>query len=111
MKLSEIMPQANLVVYMKNHTMVTINSYNQYIIAVISSHKEAKIRKYIWKDQNILEFLNSHSWDFQGEIIDVIVSYNSDNCVLYDRKEQIVSVSKKEIAEKFGTTEDLLIIL
>lgn len=108
-KLDEIMPQANLVVYMQNYTMVTVDSSELGTIAIIISHRTGNVDKFIWKNISIIDFVR---YFLPGNaIINTIVSYNDENYIIYDKEKFVVEVTKKEIAEKFNTTVDYLKIV
>lgn len=115
MKPNKILPKANLVIYLKNHIITTINSKNYGIIAVINgitTNNTINSSKMIWTEVDLQSFIDkicfSLSWD---TVIYKVLSYNGDDLILYDREKELIKVTKKEVAEKFGTLEDYIEIL
>lgn len=115
MKPNKILPEANLVIYLKNHIITTINSKNYGIIAVINgitTNNTINSSKMIWTEIDLQSFIDkmclSLSWD---TVIYKVLSYNEDGFILYDREKELIKVTKKEVAEKFGTSEDYIEII
>lgn len=115
MKLNEIMPQPNLIVYMKNYVMVTINTEKYGVIAIISdisgTEDYPETLKYQWSDTNLYEFIQKHMCFHEGSTIRKVVSYNSKDYVIFDKDEETIRVTKEDIAKKFGTTPEYLEII
>lgn len=115
MKLNEIMPQPNLIVYMKNYVMVTINTKKYGVIAIISdisgTEEYPETLKYQWSDINLYEFIQRKMRFHKGSTIRRVVSYNSDDYVIFDMDKEVVRVTKEDIAKKFGTTPEYLEII
>lgn len=115
MKPNKILPEANLVIYLKNHIITTINSKNYGIIAVINgitTNNTINSSKMIWTEVDLQSFIDkmcfSLSWD---TVIYKVLSYNGDDFILYDREKELIKVTKKEVAKKFGTLEDYIEII
>jgi hypothetical protein len=80
MKPNKILPKANLVIYLKNHIITTINSKNYGIITIINgitTNNTIDSFKMIWNECDLQSFINklslSLSWD---TIIYKVLSYN-----------------------------------
>lgn len=110
---TEIIPQPNLIVYMKDYTMVTVNSAQYGVIAVIvdisGKEKYPETLKFQWAlGTNLYEFVRKHLY-FKGDsTITKVASYNDSDYIIFDRDKEIVKVTKEEIAEKFGTIPEYL---
>lgn len=115
MKLNEIMPQPNLIVYMENYVMVTINTEKYGVIAIISDisgkEKYPETLKYQWSDISLYEFIKRRMGFYKGSTIRSVVSYDSEDYVIFDMDKETVRVTKEDIAKKFGTTPEYLEII
>lgn len=114
MKLNEIMPQPNLIVYMKNYVMVTVSSKKHGVVAVIvdvSGKEFPEVLKYQWSDVNLYEFIQNKMCFHEGIIIQKVVSYNSDDYVIFDMDKEVVKVTKEDLAKMFGTMPEYLEII
>lgn len=116
MKLTEIMPQPNLIVYMKDYTMITISTVQYGVVAVIvdisGKEKYPETLKYQWaSDISLYELINKPFLLKGDRTITKVASYNDKDYIIFDIDKEIVKVTKKEIAEKFGTTPEYLEIV
>lgn len=112
---NKILPQANLIIYLDNHVITTLES-KRGIIAVITGltagDNNLSTSKFLWKNKDLQSFINGLAFNLSFDTtISAITSYNHEDYVLYDRKSEMVKVTRKEIAEKFGTSEEFLEIV
>ena len=116
MMLTEIMSQPNLIVYMKDYTMITISSVQYGVIAVIvdisGKEKYPETLKCQWDtDISLYEFIKQPFLLKGNKTITKVASYNDKDYIIFDIDKEIMKVTKKEIAEKFGTTPEYLEIV
>lgn len=112
---SEILPQPNLVIFLPNYVIVTIKSIVYGIVAVVNGVRGDAVttEKFQWKDGSLQTFINHLCWDLEGDLtISTVLSYNNDSeFVLYSRRREMVTLTKKEIAERLGIPESNLKIV
>lgn len=112
---NKIFPQPNLLIYLNKHVIVTINSVNYGVVAVVTgmNGNQMQTEKFVWKDEDLQSFVNSMRLNIAGDTtISTVLSYNDgDSFSLYDRSKELVKLTKREIAEKFGIIEECLEII
>lgn len=119
---NKIFPRPNLVIYLPQHTIVTVKSNELGIVAIINSvgkigDKEfVEVLKFSWEEgEDLQTFVNHLRFNLIGDLtIQTILSYThneDEEFILYSRERDSVKLTKKEIAEKFGTSEEYLEIV
>lgn len=116
MKLKEIYPEPNMLIYASDYIIVTISDYNNDLVAIIigNSKKTAGIvNKHLWRRDANLKTLINETFEFSGANVSVtaVVTYNhKKEYLLYMYKSDPHMVSKQSIADKLGIdVRDLII--
>lgn len=119
---NKIFPRPNLVIYLPHQVIVTVQSEELGVVAIINFVNKIKDREYVdvlkftWdKDEDLQTFVNSLRFNLAGDLtIKTVLTYTrneGEEFILYSRERDTVKLTKKEIAEKFGTTEEFIEIV
>mgnify|MGYP003186022223 CR=1 FL=1 len=119
---NKIFPRPNLVIYLPHQVIVTVQSKEPGVVAIINFVNKIKDREYVdvlkfsWnEDEDLQTFVNRLRFNLTGDLtINTVLAYTrneGEEFILYSRERDAVKLTKKEIAEKFGTSEEYLEIV
>lgn len=111
MLLNEIYPEIGLLINMKDYTMTTLPYEGGGVVAIICG-KNNWVGKYQWPpEDNLPVFFKKIQLSGNTEISTILLYSTKRYRVLYDKEAMSIEVNLDMIAEKFGTTPDLIKII
>lgn len=99
MDLSEIMPKAGLEILFDTSFGVSVNTVNDQIVIIYKAGQNAVLRRVLWDDESLAEFLNK---EFIDEAWVLAVKDWNTQTQLYKKSDYYLELTPDEIAKRLG---------